>query len=106
MSKKKGVYIGRVTRAKLQGSVRKGRRETIYKMVLKRLGHVPCYVCAKHVKDNHATLEHKVKQEDGGTDDMSNLAISHGPCNHRRTEATVCAGANFYPDDTKEPDIE
>lgn len=69
----------------LQSSVRKNRRETIYKMIKrKHNGLVPCFCCGKHVKTNSATLEHIIPISKGGTDDMSNLSISHNVCNQRR----------------------
>lgn len=71
--------------AKLAGSVRQGRRATVYKMLSKQHGgSVPCFVCGKHVKEAHATLEHIVPLSKGGTDDMGNLSISHNVCNNRR----------------------
>lgn len=71
--------------AKLAGSVRQGRRSTVYKMLSKQHdGTVPCFVCGKHVKEPHATLEHITPLSKGGTDDMDNLSISHNVCNNRR----------------------
>lgn len=67
-------------------SVRQQRRDTIYKMKLKRnAGKCPCFVCGKHVTLDDATLEHVIERSKGGTDDMSNLDISHGKCNHERS---------------------
>lgn len=73
-------------KAKLQGSVRKGRRETIYKMLARRHdGVVPCFECGLHVTPEEATLEHIVEQSKGGTDEMGNLSISHEICNQERS---------------------
>lgn len=81
----KQVRMSGALRGRLEGAVRKGRRETIYKMKLKRNdGVCPCFVCGKHVKPEDATLEHIIRLADGGTDDMENLDISHGPCNWER----------------------
>lgn len=82
MGKRK--LLSGATAARLAGSVRKGRRETVYRMLLKRHGSVPCFVCGKHVKEPHATLEHILAVSKGGTDDMDNLSISHNVCNARR----------------------
>lgn len=68
-------------------TVRQNRRDTIYKMKLKRnSGKCPCFVCGKHVTLQDATLEHVVERSKGGTDDMSNLDISHGKCNKERSK--------------------
>lgn len=78
-------YVGKHVRGQLAASVRQGRRETIYKMAAKRHnGTVPCFVCKLHVTPDAATLEHIVPRSKGGTDDMSNLAISHSKCNNQR----------------------
>lgn len=69
----------------LKSSIRKNRRETIYKMLQKRCaGKVPCFVCGQHVEKEDATLEHKLPISKGGTDDMDNLAISHEKCNSKK----------------------
>jgi 5-methylcytosine-specific restriction endonuclease McrA len=73
-----------VVRAILRSTVRKRRRETVYNMTHKSLGKVPCFVCGKPVAKDAATLEHITPISKGGTDDMSNLAISHAYCNHKR----------------------
>ncbi len=68
-------------------TVRQQRRDTIYKMKLKRhSGKCPCFVCGKHVTLEDATLEHVIERSKGGTDDMSNLDISHGKCNEERSK--------------------
>ncbi len=73
------------TKKILEAQVRKTRRETVYKMICRRNdGQCPCYVCGRHVKERHATLEHIVPISKGGTDDMGNLSISHNACNARR----------------------
>lgn len=85
MGKKGKVRMSGVLRAKLEGAVRKGRRETIYKMKLKKHdGVCPCFVCGRHVEEQYATLEHVVRLSEGGTDDMDNLDISHNKCNWNR----------------------
>ncbi len=77
-------------KARLAGAVRKGRRETLYKILAKRhQGLVPCYVCCGHVEPEDATLEHILEQRNGGTDEMSNLAISHEICNQERGKFTM-----------------
>jgi 5-methylcytosine-specific restriction endonuclease McrA len=88
MAKAKSVVGGRL-RGMLNQAVRQGRRETVYRMLAKRHGgHVPCFVCGKHVQPYHATLEHITPLSKGGGDGMDNLSISHGPCNNRRGAAT------------------
>lgn len=73
--------------ARLDGAVRKSRRETLYRMLAKKHeGTVPCFVCGKHVRERSATLEHIVPTSLGGTDEMSNLTISHNYCNQQRGE--------------------
>lgn len=65
--------------------VLQSRRDTIYKMKAKRNdGICPCYVCGKHVDLKHASLEHVVDRSAGGSNDMSNLDISHIKCNRER----------------------
>jgi len=61
------------------------RRETVYRMLFKRhCGKVPCFVCGEHVSQREATAEHIIPVSRGGTDDVSNLSISHGHCNVAR----------------------
>lgn len=79
----KSAYIPE--KGRLLQRVRGGRRTTIYKMIGKRNnGQVPCFVCGKHVTEDRASLEHVLRQRDGGSDEMSNLAISHEWCNRNR----------------------
>lgn len=65
-------------------NIRFSRRNTLYKMLSKRFGIVPCFVCQAHVAEQDATLEHIKPLSKGGTDDMANLSISHRDCNIRR----------------------
>lgn len=85
-------------RARLQHTIRKGRRATIYKMLAqKHAGKVPCFVCGVHVEPIDATLEHIIERRNGGTDDMANLSISHGVCNRNRDKierARAAGGAS------------
>lgn len=77
----------RISRARL-AALRKGRRETLYRMLKRRhYGVVPCYCCGEHVEPADATLEHILPRSRGGTDHMSNLSISHAACNHARGAA-------------------
>lgn len=72
-------------KARLAAEVRKGRRDTVYRMLSKKHdGVVPCFVCGRHVPIQYATLEHIVPISLGGSDDMNNLAISHDKCNNKR----------------------
>ena len=72
-------------RKQLDGSVRKGRRETLWRMAMKHKGVVNCYVCGKPItKEGYSTLEHILPASKGGTDDMGNLALSHEKCNQFR----------------------
>lgn len=69
----------------LDMAVRQSRRETLYKMLKnKHGGHVPCFVCKRPVNKEDATLEHILPVSKGGSDDLSNLSISHEKCNHAR----------------------
>lgn len=86
MKKPRKLYVPGVLKGKLQGAIRRSRRETIYKMLSKRHdGVVPCFCCTKHVEPKDATLEHIVELSNGGTDAMANLSISHGICNFERS---------------------
>ena len=69
----------------LKANLIAGRRETIYKMLSKRHdGKVPCFVCGEHVIFERATAEHIIPKSKGGSDEISNLGISHRKCNKRR----------------------
>lgn len=69
---------GYSVKKQLLATIRQSRRNTLYRITAKRNdGCVACFVCGKHVKPQHATLEHKTPLSKGGTDDMGNLAISH-----------------------------
>jgi 5-methylcytosine-specific restriction endonuclease McrA len=84
MAKPRSI-VGQRLRGMLKQTVMQSRRETVYRMLFKKHGgQVPCFVCGRHVKKQHASLEHVVPLSKGGTDEMSNLSISHGPCNNRR----------------------
>lgn len=77
--------ISNALRQRLKGHTRQGRRETIYRMLLKKnYGRVPCFVCGHHVEKKDATLEHIQPRSKGGMDDMGNLSISHRLCNQAR----------------------
>lgn len=81
----KRARLSAAVKGALAASVRKGRRETIYRMLKRRnAGHVPCFVCGRHVEECDATLEHIKPLAKGGTDDMANLSISHWKCNNER----------------------
>ena len=70
---------------RLGSHIRQGRRETVYKMLAKRRGGiVPCFVCGLPVSKEDASLEHIKPRSKGGTDQMSNLSISHRTCNKER----------------------
>lgn len=73
-------------RKRLESSVRKSRRETLWRMAIKHNdGLVSCYVCGKAItKEKYATLEHILPVSKGGTDDMENLSLSHEKCNKLR----------------------
>lgn len=73
-------------KARLGGSVRKNRRETIFKMIFKKCNRiVPCFVCGENIKNvEQATLEHILPKSKGGTDEMKNLWLSHEKCNQHR----------------------
>lgn len=86
------IRMSPALRNKLAAGIRKGRRETIYKMLAKRHGgHVPCFVCGAHVPEADATLEHIKPLSKGGTDNMDNLSISHSRCNHMRGNSSGAA---------------
>lgn len=86
MPKPRKVYVSGALKARLAGAVRKGRRETIYKMLSRRHdGVVPCFCCGKHVVPEESTLEHILELSKGGTDEMGNLSISHEICNKERS---------------------
>jgi 5-methylcytosine-specific restriction endonuclease McrA len=91
MTRKHSTVLRRVgtqhIRGMLKTSIRQQRRETVYALTFKKLGRVPCFVCGDHVPQDGATLEHITPRSKGGTDDMSNLAISHARCNHSRGNA-------------------
>lgn len=84
MAKAKKLRLSGAMKARLSGNIRQGRRETVYRMLKKRHGMVPCFVCERNVEERHATLEHIIPYAEGGTDDMDNLSISHNNCNQRR----------------------
>jgi hypothetical protein len=85
MAKRNGkVRMSGGLKARLATTVRQGRRETVYKMLMRRQGSVPCFVCTRHVDEEKASLEHVIPLAHGGTDDMDNLSISHALCNQLR----------------------
>ena len=84
--KPRKLRLSGALKGKLDGAVRKGRRETIYKMLGRQNdGAVPCFCCGKSVALSEATLEHILDRSKGGTDEMDNLSISHEICNHERS---------------------
>lgn len=81
--------------ARLGKTILARRKETVYRILFKRhAGHVPCYVCGEHVQRKQATVEHIRPKSKGGTDEVSNLSISHGPCNQAR-------GNDYCPQEDK-----
>lgn len=84
MNKKRKLLSGG-QKARLQTAIRQSRRDTVFRMLAKKNdGLVPCFVCGRNVLKKYATLEHIVPVSLGGSDDMSNLAISHNVCNVKR----------------------
>jgi 5-methylcytosine-specific restriction endonuclease McrA len=72
----------------LRGAILRRRRKTVYRMLEKKhAGKVPCFCCGEHVPKDQATAEHIKPRSKGGTDDISNLAISHEACNQARGNA-------------------
>lgn len=72
-------------RGMLAANARKNKRRTLYRMIArKNMGTVPCFCCGMHVDWQDATLEHIRPRSRGGSDEMSNLSISHRYCNKRR----------------------
>lgn len=54
-----------------------------------------CCYCPKLITFNRATLEHKVRRADGGSNSISNLDLSCKPCNNKRgseDEAKITVG--------------
>jgi 5-methylcytosine-specific restriction endonuclease McrA len=77
--------VALTVRKRLERSILQRRRETVYRMLFKKhAGTVPCFVCGKHVPKKDATAEHIIPRSRGGTDDVSNLHISHAKCNSAR----------------------
>lgn len=74
------------------------KRNRIYQIMKDRnSGFVPCFVCGSHVSEDNVTLEHIKPVSKGGTDDMSNLAISHLYCNQRKGNSeTFPVAGNGY----------
>lgn len=80
--------VSRALKARLDRTILQRRRETIYRMLAKKhAGQVPCFCCGEHVAWADATVEHIVPRSKGGTDEMSNLSISHARCNLIRGDA-------------------
>jgi 5-methylcytosine-specific restriction endonuclease McrA len=66
------------------------RRNTLYRMALKRgNGNVLCLICGKHVCEADVSLEHIRPRSRGGSDDMSNLGITHRACNTKRGSRSI-----------------
>lgn len=85
MGTRRKLRISGALKNRLHSHVMQGRRDTVYKMIGKKHGgSVPCFVCGIHVDLSCASLEHIVPTSRGGTDEMSNLSISHMKCNHAR----------------------
>lgn len=75
-------------RRRQQVNIRQQRRDTLFAMATKKGKQCLCFVCKKPVDKSQATLEHILPLSKGGTDEMSNLAISHKLCNNRRGNVT------------------
>lgn len=89
--------VGRHLRGMLDTTILQRRRDTTYRMLAKKHdGQVPCYCCGRHVPKQHATLEHIIPKSRGGTDEMSNLSISHRYCNNKRGDAMPETGASQW----------
>jgi len=58
-------------------------RKRTWKLFAK-FGTVSCFVCGKEVFHDKFSVEHILPKSHGGTDDPTNLAISHERCNRRR----------------------
>lgn len=90
MAKRNGkVRMSGGLKAKLAATIRQNRRETVYKMLLRRQDSVLCFVCTRLVEEAKASLELVIPLAHGGTDDMDNLSISHTLCNQLRGDLLV-----------------
>lgn len=79
------MRVGRHVRGVLATAIKSGRKDTLWRMATKGGDKCMCYVCGRVIKQQQqATLEHIVPMSLGGTDDMDNLALSHGGCNALR----------------------
>jgi len=88
--------LGRMAiKARLKSQVLQSRRKTVYRMLMKRHGFVPCFVCGEHVDASTATAEHIIPLSRGGTDDIDNIAISHRKCNMRRSDSMEVGNIAF-----------
>lgn len=86
--------VGPRLRGMLKMTIMQRRRDTTYRMLAKKNGGiVPCFVCGLHVPKAKATLEHVRPLSKGGTDEMSNLSISHARCNQARGNDMTTTGA-------------
>lgn len=54
--------------------------------LLEHFDHKCCYCGTKVVYGLNATIEHLVRQCDGGVNDIENLAVACEPCNSNRNE--------------------
>lgn len=107
MKKPPKLRLSGAMKGRLQGAVRKGRRETVYKMLARQHdGVVPCFCCGRHVTDEEATLEHIVEKAAGGTDEMENLSISHEPCNQERSNPHMAVDYGAVSDQLKAAGID
>lgn len=94
---KRSPKVSTYLKSRLKRTILQRRRETVYRMLIKKhCGTVPCFVCGEHVKRGEATAEHVLPISRGGTDDVSNLSISHAACNTKRGNPEVSGKRSHF----------
>ena len=49
-----------------------------------------CHLCGGEIyRISQATLDHIVTVSDGGSDELDNLSLAHGPCNMERGDLSM-----------------
>ncbi len=76
-------------RRRSAGSLTKEDIQLVYEDNIKKYGTLTCCLCKKEISFGSDSLEHLTPLSRGGTNDVSNLDISHKRCNSKKNTKTL-----------------
>lgn len=88
-SVKKRLNQLHLSKKRASGELTKKIIQQVYEDNIKKYGTLTCYLCLKFIQFGQDALEHKMPISRGGTNEYSNLGVSHNFCNSKKYNKTV-----------------